>query len=114
VTQGGLAFPGLIVVWFWSVLISIFVGGTKAALALVIVPSMFGAQFAWPITCILFPLLGLIRQPATVSTAFVLSGCGAVLGASVTYARFVTQLVAFVIHKANLISSSQAQSLAQS
>ena len=39
---GSLAFPGLVVIWFWSVLISIFVGGAKATLALLIVPSMFG------------------------------------------------------------------------
>ena len=92
---GSLAFPGLVVIWFWSVLISIFVGA-KATLALLIAPSMFGAQFAWPVTCILFPLIGLVRQPATMSTAFVLSGCGALLGASITYARFVTQTILFV------------------
>jgi hypothetical protein len=93
---GSLAFPGLVVIWFWSVLISIFVGGAKATLALLIVPSMFGAQFAWPVTCILFPLIGLLRQPATISTVFVLSGCGALLGASITYARFATQTFVFV------------------
>jgi hypothetical protein len=86
----------VVLIWFWSVLISIFVGGAKATLALLIVPSMIGAQFAWPMTCILFPLIGLIRQPATISTVFVLSGFGALLGASITYARFVTQLIVFV------------------
>jgi hypothetical protein len=92
---GSLAFPGLVVIWVWSVLISIFVGA-KATLALLIVPSMFGAQFAWPVTCILFPLIGLVRQPATMSTVFVLTGCGALLGASITYARFVTQTILFI------------------
>jgi hypothetical protein len=93
---GSLAFPGLVVIWFWSVLISIFVGGAKATLALLIVPSMIGAQFAWPVTCILFPLIALVRQPTTISAVFVLSGCGALLGALVTYAKFVTQLIVFV------------------
>lgn len=35
-------------------------------------------------------------RSATISTVFVLSGCGALLGASITYARFVTQLIVFV------------------
>jgi hypothetical protein len=93
---GSLAFPGVVVIWFWSVLISIFVGGAKATLALLIVPSMIGAQFAWPVTCILLPLIGLVQQPSTISTVFVLSGCGTLLGASISYARFVTQLIIFV------------------
>jgi hypothetical protein len=93
---GSLAFPEVVVVWFWSVLISIFVGDAKSTLALLFVPSMIGAQFAWPVTCILFPLIGLVRQPATISTVFVFSGCGALLGASITYVRFVTHLVDFV------------------
>ena len=93
---GSLTFPGMALIWLWSLLISIFAGGAKAALALLIVPSIFGAQFAWPVTCILLPLIGLVRQPATISTVFVLSGCGVLLGASITYVRFVTHLIFFV------------------
>jgi hypothetical protein len=93
---GSLAFPEVVVVWFWSVLISIFVGDAKSTLALLFVSSMIGAQFAWPVTCILFPLMSLARQPATISTVFVLSSCGALVGASITYARFVAQLIVFV------------------
>jgi hypothetical protein len=93
---GSLAFPGLVAIWLWSLLTSAFVGGAKATLALLIVPSMTGAQFAWPVTCILFPLIGLVRQPATISTVFVLSGCGTLLGASITYIRFVTHLIFYV------------------
>lgn len=93
---GSLAFPWLVVIWLWSLLISIFVGGAEAALALLIVPSVIGAQFAWPLTCILFPLISLVRQLATISTVFVLSGCGAFLGGSITYVRFVTHLIFYV------------------
>jgi hypothetical protein len=93
---GSLAFPGLVVIWFWSLFISIFVGGAKATLALLIVPSMIGAQFAWPVTCILLPLIGLVRQPATISTVFVFSSCGLLLGASTTYVRLVTHLIFYV------------------
>jgi hypothetical protein len=89
---GSLAFPELVVIWFCSVLISIF-GGAKLTLVLLIVPSIVGAQFAWPVTCILFPLIGVVRQPATILTVFAFSGCGALLGASITYTRFVTQLI---------------------
>jgi hypothetical protein len=93
---GSFAFPEAVAIWFWSLLISVFAGGAKATAALLIVPSMFGLQFAWPVTCILLPLIGLVRQPATTSSVFVLSGCGALLGALVTRARFAVDLVFIV------------------
>jgi hypothetical protein len=62
---GSLAFPAAIELWCWSLLISLFVN-IKATAALLVTPSLYGAQFAWPVTCVLFPLIGLVRQPATV------------------------------------------------
>ena len=83
---GSLAFPGLIVIWSWSLFASIFVD-LKATAALLIVPSIFGAQFAWPITCVLFPLMGLRWRPFTVSATFGFSAMGALFGGLSTYVR---------------------------
>ena len=41
---GSLAFPGMSLIWLWSLLISIFAGGAKATLALLIVPSRFSGH----------------------------------------------------------------------
>jgi hypothetical protein len=92
---GSLAFPAAIELWCWSLLISLFVN-IKATAALLVTPSLYGAQFAWPVTCVLFPLIGLVRQPATMSSVFALGACGALLGALTTYIRFASHLIYFV------------------
>ena len=81
---GSLAFPSLIVVWSLSLFASVFVG-LKVTAALLIVPGMFGAQFAWPVTCFLFPLVGLRLRPATPSAPFAFSTFGALFGGLSTY-----------------------------
>jgi hypothetical protein len=86
---GSLAFPGLIVAWSLSLLASIFVG-LKVTAALLIVPGIFGAQFAWPVTCVLFPLVGIRWRPATASATFVFSAIGALFGGLSTYVRIAS------------------------
>jgi hypothetical protein len=86
---GSMAFPGLIVAWSLSLLASIFVG-LKVTAALLIVPGIFGAQFAWPVTCVLFPLVGIRWRPATASATFVFSAIGALFGGLSTYVRIAS------------------------
>lgn len=86
---GSLAFPGLIVAWSLSLFASIFVG-LKVTAALLIVPGIFGAQFAWPVTCVLFPLVGLRWRPVTASATFAFSAFGALLGGLSTYVRIAS------------------------
>jgi hypothetical protein len=86
---GSLAFPGLIVAWSLSLFASIVVS-LKVTAALLIVPGIFGAQFAWPGTCVLFPLVGLRWRPVTASATFAFSAFGALFGGLSTYVRIAS------------------------
>jgi hypothetical protein len=81
---GSLAVPGLFVIWSWSLFVSIFVD-IRATAALLIMPGIFGAQFAWPITCVLFPLVGLRWRPLTLSATFGFFALGAPFGGLSTF-----------------------------
>jgi hypothetical protein len=107
---GSFAFPAAIEIWVWGLFISVFVGGIKATTALLVMPGIFGAQFAWPVTCIFLPSIGVFRRPATMSSVFVFSGCGAVLGSLTTYVRFAARLL--YVHPSNQIRFIIASAIA--
>jgi hypothetical protein len=79
-----------------AALIPVILPNYNVTIGDLVTPSLYGAQFAWPVTCVLFPLIGLVRQPATMSSVFALGACGALLGALTTYTRFATRLIFFV------------------
>jgi hypothetical protein len=58
----GLALGKELVIWFVATLVSAFVDGTKGVLTMLALPGVFGAMWAWPLTCVAFPLAALPRQ----------------------------------------------------
>lgn len=77
---GGLVFGKEIVIWFVATLVGIFIDGAKAALIMLALPAIFGLSWAWPITCVVFPLAGLFVR-GSARTPWLFGAIGAAAGA---------------------------------
>lgn len=73
---GATTMPSLVIIWLWSLAIAIF-SNLKAAATLAAMPGLVGTLVAWPLTCIMFPVAGLIFSPARfwAPAAFLVIGC---------------------------------------
>ncbi len=57
-------------IWFVATLFGAFVGGAKGVLVMLALPGVFGATWAWPVTCVVFPLVALfVRGSARTPSA---------------------------------------------
>lgn len=59
---GGLILGKEIVILLVATLVGIFIDGSKATLTVLAIPAVFGIQWAWPVTCVVFPLAGLFLR----------------------------------------------------
>jgi hypothetical protein len=57
----------------------------KAVTAVLIATAIYGAQFAWPVTCVVFPAITLALRRSNAFTPLLLSAVGAVAGPSLVY-----------------------------
>jgi hypothetical protein len=84
---GALAIPNLIPVWLAGLVLMF---GTKtglnAVLILFIFPALYGAKWIWPVTCVIFPLVGLLLRRSTARTPWLFLAIGCVGGAAIVYA----------------------------
>jgi|APCry1669192522_1035417.scaffolds.fasta_scaffold05460_3 hypothetical protein len=84
---GALAIPGAAVFWLIGFVPSVFLG-VKAAAAMLAIPTLFGASFAWPVTCLVLPTAGLFWRPATAWSPLFFAGVAGLTGGALTYLRF--------------------------
>lgn len=87
----GLAFGKELVIWFVATLFSVFVGGAKGVLVMLVLPGVLGATWAWPVTCVVFPLMALFVRGST-HTPWLFAAIGAVAGAATAYAWIASGL----------------------
>jgi hypothetical protein len=82
---GALAMPALMTLWFWSIVVSLWAMSLKLAAVLFLLPSLEGAKYAWPVTCILLPLTVGMQSRARWWTPLVCLLVGATGGLLVVY-----------------------------
>jgi hypothetical protein len=87
----GLARGKELVIWFVATLVGAFVDGTKGVLTMLALPGVFGAMWAWPLTCVVFPLAALFAR-GDARTPWLFAAIGAVGGAATAYGWIVTGL----------------------
>ena len=82
---GSLSIRGAPEVWGLALLFTVLSGELKAVFAMIITPVIFAAQYAWPVTCVLFPIVGVMLKPRAFNIA-VFSVLGALAGPASVYA----------------------------
>jgi len=80
----GFAFGKELVIWFVATLVGAFVGGVKGVLVMLALPGVLGATWAWPVTCVVFPLTALFVR-GSAGTPWLFAVIGAVAGAATAY-----------------------------
>jgi hypothetical protein len=80
-----------VVIWFFATLFAAFAGGLKGLLVMLALPGVLGASWAWPLTCVVFPLTGLFIR-GSAATPFLFAAIGAVAGTLTAYAWIATGL----------------------
>jgi hypothetical protein len=80
----GLVLGQSVVIWFFATVFGAFAGGLKGILVMLALPGVFGAQWAWPVTCVIFPLVALFVR-GSFHTSFLFAAIGAVSGAAAAY-----------------------------
>lgn len=80
----GLALGKELLIWFVATLVGAFVDGAKGVLVMLALPGVLGASWAWPLTCVVFPLAALFVR-GSARTPFLFAAIGAVGGAAVAY-----------------------------
>ena len=80
----GIAFAKEILIWIMATFFGALVHGTKGFLLMLALPGVLGAGWAWPLTCVIFPIAGLfIRGNPQATWLFAL--LGAIAGPVVSY-----------------------------
>jgi hypothetical protein len=87
----GLAFGKELVIWFVATLVGAFVDGAKGVLVMLALPGVFGATWAWPVTCVVFPLTALFVR-GSAGTPWLFAVIGAATGAATAYAWIASGL----------------------
>jgi hypothetical protein len=80
----GIALGKELVIWFVATLVGGFVDGAKGVLVMLALPGVFGAIWAWPLTCVVFPLAALFVRGST-RTPWLFAAIGAGAGAVTAY-----------------------------
>jgi hypothetical protein len=90
---GAVMFPGLLIIWLVPTvysLLAIFAGPSpaeamKTLLAMLSIPALTGAYFAWPVTCIILPVAAALWRPVTAWASLVFLFVGFIAGGLTTY-----------------------------
>ena len=80
----GLALGKELLIWFVATLVGAFVDGTKGVLTMLALPGVFGAMWAWPLTCVVFPLAALFAR-GDARAPWLFAAIGAIAGAATAY-----------------------------
>jgi len=89
---GALAIPGMALLWAAGIVVALF-SAPKGALVLLVLPALAGAKFAWPVTCVVLPLTGLLLRRATAWAVPIGLVVGLTAGMLATYLTMISGLM---------------------
>ena len=93
---GGVVLPGAVAVWVTTLVLYALTSQWSTVGGILAAPLIFGAQWTWPVTCVLLPLLGIVLPRTNASAPLVFLAAGAVAGAVAPYVLIATGMMPWV------------------